>query len=248
MRNVINTAAALFAVLCLVVTLVAAGFVVCTITSLPTRFLAEHTVTDDISPYTHDELVKCAVAIYDYAFAAHNKEALDAVVNTQLSRAQEEGRAPKQANTEEYVLSSESIAHLDDCYRIASTVKLPLLAVAILGIAACAHMYVRAGKRNFGFVLLSAGLLTIVLFLLVGAVAFIDFDAFFTLFHGLFFTQGTWTFWYKSVLICSLPENFWIGMGILWFATSMVVSILCCCVAYRCIKHSHMHPHVSALS
>ena len=245
MRNVINTAAALFAVLCLVVTLVAAGFVACTITSLPTRFLAEHTVTVDISPYTHDELVECAVAVYDYAFAAHNKEALDVVINTQLEHAQATGRAPKQANTEEYVLSSESIAHLDDCYRIASAVKLPLLAVAILGIAACAHVYVRAGKRNFGFVLLSAGLLTIVLFLLVGAAAFIDFDAFFTLFHGLFFTQGTWTFWYKSLLICSLPENFWIGMGILWFATSMILSILCCCVALRCVKRSNMteHPH-----
>ena len=245
MRNVINTAAALFAVLCLVVTLVAAGFVACTITSLPTRFLAEHTVTVDISPYTHDELVECAVAVYDYAFAAHNKEALDVVINTQLEHAQATGRAPKQANTEEYVLSSESIAHLDDCYRIASVVKLPLLAVAILGIAACAHVYVRAGKRNFGFVLLSAGLLTIVLFLLVGAAAFIDFDAFFTLFHGLFFTQGTWTFWYKSLLICSLPENFWIGMGILWFATSMILSILCCCVALRYVKCSNIteHPH-----
>ena len=245
MRNVINTAAALFAVLCLVVTLVAAGFVACTITPLPTRFLAEHTVTDDISPYTHDELIECAVAVYDYAFAAHNKEALDVVVNTQLEHAQATGRAPKQASTEEYVLSSESIAHLDDCYRIASVVKLPLLAVAILGIAACAHVYVRAGKKNFGFVLLSAGLLTIVLFLLVGAAAFIDFDAFFTLFHGLFFTQGTWTFWYKSLLICSLPENFWIGMGILWFATSMILSILCCCVALRCVKRSNMteHPH-----
>ena len=245
MRNVINTAAALFAILCLVVTLVAAGFVACTITSLPTRFLAEHTVTDDISPYTRAELVECAVAVYDYAFAAHNKEALDVVVNAQLDRAQAEGRAPKQANTEEYVLSSESIVHLDDCYRIASAVKLPLLAVAILGIAACAHVYVRSGKRNFGFVLLSAGLLTIVLFLLVGAAAFIDFDAFFTLFHCLFFTQGTWTFWHKSLLICSLPENFWIGMGILWFATSMILSILCCCVALRYVKRSNMteHPH-----
>ena len=236
MKKLINTGAAVCAVVCLVVTFLAAGFAACAATPLPTRVLSQAYATDSISPYTHDELVVAAVAIYDYSFASHDADALNATMDELVIAAQADGRAPDNAQGEEYRLDSAAISHLDDCYALASAVKVPLIAIAVLAVAAAAHVGVRTGRKNLGRVLACAGGLTIAAFLVFGAAALIDFDAFFSLFHGLFFTQGTWTFWYRSLLICSLPEGFWMGMGILWFATSLLLSILSCCVAALLVR------------
>ena len=236
MKKLINTGAAVCAVVGLVVTFLAAGFAACAATPLPTRVLSQAYATDSISPYTHDELVKAAVAIYDYSFANHDADALNGTMDELVAAAQADGRAPGNAQGEEYRLDSAAISHLDDCYALASAVKVPLIAIAVLAIAAAAHVGVRAGRKNLGRVLTCAGGLTIAAFLAFGAAALIDFDAFFALFHGMFFTQGTWTFWYRSLLICSLPEGFWMGMGILWFATSLLLSILSCCVGAHLTK------------
>ena len=236
MKKLINTGAAVCAVVGLVVTFLAAGFAACAATPLPTRVLSQAYATDSISPYTHDELVKAAIAIYDYSFASHDADALNATMDELVAAAQADGRAPGNAQGEEYRLDSAAISHLDDCYALASAVKVPLIAIAVLAIAAAAHVGVRAGRKNLGRVLACAGGLTIAAFAAFGAAALIDFDAFFALFHGMFFTQGTWTFWYRSLLICSLPEGFWMGMGILWFATSLLLSILSCCVGAHLTK------------
>ena len=54
----------------------------------------------------------------------------------------------------------------------------------------------------------------------------VDFNGFFAAFHSLFFAAGTWTFSWDSLLICMYPPNFWIGMGVVWFVVTMVLSIL----------------------
>ncbi len=43
-----------------------------------------------------------------------------------------------------------------------------------------------------------------------------DFDTFFSAFHGLFFSAGTWTFSYDSLLIRTFPEPFWVTAGAVW--------------------------------
>lgn len=47
-------------------------------------------------------------------------------------------------------------------------------------------------------------------------VAASDFERFFAAFHGLFFTSGTWTFPYDSLLIRTFPEPFWVTAGLAW--------------------------------
>ena len=54
--------------------------------------------------------------------------------------------------------------------------------------------------------------------LLAAAAAVLDFSAFFTAFHGLFFEAGTWTFPYDSLLIRLFPESFWVAAGVGWAA------------------------------
>ena len=245
MKKLINIGATVCAVVCLVVTFLAAGFAMCAATPLPTRALSQAYATDGISPYTHDELVKAAVAIYVYSFANHNADALNSTMNELVTAAQADGRAPSNAQGEEYRLDSAAISHLDDCYALASAARVPLIAIGVLAIAAAAHVGVRTGRKNLGRVLACAGGLTIAAFLAFGAAALVDFDAFFALFHGLLFTQGTWTFWYRSLLICSLPEGFWMGMGILWFATSLLLSILSCCVGAHLIRKRGARPRTT---
>lgn len=143
-----------------------------------------------------------------------------------------------------FAYDDATIGHLDDCARIA---RIAYPALACAAAAACvlaAATYRRAArkagataaKRLVGHALMSAGLGTCILFALAGAAAAYDFDAFFGLFHSLFFTQGTWVFDDDSLLICSLPTDFWIGMGAVWLATSLAASILCVLVGWRGAK------------
>ena len=332
MQRLLNIGAFVCATLCLAVTFLAAGFFACAGTSVPTQLLAQAFVTSGASPYTHDELVKSAVAIYDYSFGNHDINALNECMDEIYAAAQQDGRAPRnstgaqvntaaqskgnsqnlgevqeeetdtrdnqaprnstgaQVNTaaqkaklnltgtiqdtdnaeakdtrnssadlknindiqattaatnsqnmqetvgEEYRLDSAAISHLDDCYALMQAVRIPLIVVAALAVAALAHVGVRCGRRHVGRALLCAGALTLALFLAAGAAALIDFNAFFSFFHGLFFPQGNWTFWYRSLLICSLPEGFWMGMGIIWLATTALISILSCGVGAALVR------------
>ena len=52
----------------------------------------------------------------------------------------------------------------------------------------------------------------------------VDFNGFFAAFHSLFFANGTWTFSADSLLICMYPPDFWIGMGAVWLAATLVAS------------------------
>ena len=369
MQRLLNIGAFVCATLCLAVTFLAAGFFACAGTSVPTQLLAQAFVTSGASPYTHDELVKSAVAIHDYSFGNHDINALNECMDEIYAAAQQDDRAPRnstgaqvntaaqskgnsqnlgevqeeetdtrdnqapqnstgaqvntaaqskgnsqnlgevqgeetntrdnqaprnstgaQVNTaaqkaklnltgtiqdtdnaeakdtrnssadlknindiqattaatnsqnmqetvgEEYRLNSAAISHLDDCYALMQAVRVPLIVVAALAVAALAHVGVRCGRRHVGRALLCAGALTLALFLAAGAAALIDFNAFFSFFHGLFFPQGNWTFWYRSLLICSLPEGFWMGMGIIWLATTTLISILSCGVGAALVR------------
>ena len=46
----------------------------------------------------------------------------------------------------------------------------------------------------------------------------LDFDTFFSAFHGLFFAAGTWTFASDSLLIQTFPEPFWATAAAVWAA------------------------------
>ena len=71
----------------------------------------------------------------------------------------------------------------------------------------------------------------------VGAWAAIDFTGFFAAFHQLFFAQqGNWTFPYDSLLICSLPQPFWMGMGIVFLLVAVLVCVASILVGQRLRK------------
>lgn len=232
MSNLINKVAAVVAVVSLAVTLVAAGFVACAAFPQTTEMLAGafSGKGNPDTPFSHDELVHAAVVTRDYTVGSNDREAVFAMLhdinagaNTRYATADETGLA---AAPEQYTLTSDALSHLDDVYRVVVAARIALAVIALLAVAACAHMAIRVGRRALGGVLLAAGIVVVAAFALLAAWVVVDFNGFFAAFHSLFFASGTWTFSYDSLLITMYPPEFWMGMEAVWLAATGLLSIL----------------------
>ncbi len=93
-------------------------------------------------------------------------------------------------------------------------------------------------QQPHGVVLVAAGTVVLVAFAGLGIWAAVNFAGFFAAFHGLFFSQGNWTFPYDSLLICSLPTEFWMGMGAIWLLVSVLASVLSIVVGLKVGKRA----------
>lgn len=243
------------AVAALAVTLVAAGFCACLAPSA-TEGLSRTFAWEDVSPFNRDQLSRVALAVRDYAFGSHDFEALlrtEYAVNSELaaSRASTPGLraagAPDLSGLDEtasadelagalstasdvYALDSEAVSHLDDCNAVARAIYPALAIVALLALVACIHLGRERGRRALGGVFVGGAGIVLGAFLAAGVWALIDFYGFFTAFHRLFFSAGTWEFSAQSLLICALPTEFWMGMGTIWLAVTALVAILLGCV------------------
>lgn len=116
------------------------------------------------------------------------------------------------------------VGHLED---VASVLALAQVATAasLLVVAALAVWLWRRGRGGLlGRTLVTGGAAGLVSVVVAGAIALIDFDGFFTLFHRLFFAQGTWTFPWDSLLIRLFPEAFWAVAGLSWGLGIMLIS------------------------
>ena len=257
-RNIVSviTAVALAAML------VVAGFAVCLVPPV-TQGLSSVFARDDVSPLDRNQLVKVADATRDYSFGAHDELALYQVIydvdceyrdKVGLSASVSTGagfpgldlvsdrnslsqlKSAFQGASELYCYSTETVSHLDDCYNIVKAAMPSIIAIAIVALAGLIFTGVTGGKRRLSVVLPAAGGIVIVAFVSLGIWAAVDFNGFFTAVHQLFFKQGGWTFPYDSLLICSLPTEFWMGMGAVWLAVSTLLSILSILVGFKLKK------------
>ncbi|AUZ34032.1 TIGR01906 family membrane protein [Arthrobacter sp. PGP41] len=95
----------------------------------------------------------------------------------------------------------------------------------LLGLIAV--LYLR--KRSTGGVrrgLFAGSLVTLVLILGLGTLAFLGWQQFFTEFHRIFFADGTWTFSMDDTLIRLFPGQFWIDAGMVIAALVLLTSLL----------------------
>ena len=125
-----------------------------------------------------------------------------------------------------YALDGDALSHLDDCNVLVRTAVPLLWGVAALTAAALAYLLVRRERRLAGTALVVAPAVLIAAFAALGAWAALDFNGLFAAFHAVLFPQGNWTFSYDSLLIGMYPLDFWMGMAGIWFATTLVLSIL----------------------
>ena len=256
-----NAIASVIATVALVAVFVGAGFLVC-ITPPFTHGLSSFFSDDATSPFTRTQLTQVADATRDYSFFGHDRAALyRAIFQVDVQYRQEilsaGGKVPvgfpnvdfvNDANDERqlasafvdaselYCYSPESVSHLDDCYALARTAYVVLAICAIAAIAGLIACGVMGRKRLVGNTMMAAGIAVFVVFAALGVFAAIDFNRFFALFHQVLFSQGNWTFPYDSLLICALPTEFWVGMGVVWLVVTALISILSIAIGARLRK------------
>lgn len=106
-----------------------------------------------------------------------------------------------------------AVSHLLD-------VRVVLVAARTLALALAAALAIWLGvgvaRRQFDHVaaaLRAGGAWCVALPLVAGVAGVLDFEWFFSAFHGVFFDPGTWVFPADSLLIQLFPERFWMASG-----------------------------------
>ena len=134
---------------------------------------------------------------------------------------------------ERYGLTEDALSHLDDCYALIGGVIPWLVGIAVAALALIGGLIASGRRRLAGNVLFFSPIALAAFMAVCGAWAAVDFNGFFGVFHALLFPQGNWTFPADSLLICMLPLNFWVSMGALWLA----VTVLACIIAMLIGRH-----------
>lgn len=84
---------------------------------------------------------------------------------------------------------------------------------------------------------LSLGMLGLILALIL-----LGFDSFFTTFHSIFFSSGTWLFWESDSLIRLFPEKLWVDGFTLTGGLAVLFSVLIIVIALTAQKKMRVHP------
>ncbi len=225
-----RTIAGIICAITLAFTFVSCGFAVCVGFPQITEALSRSTCDVERSPFDADQLTQAALATRDYSFGSHNYDDLMdtmAAINDEAHTPLANESTTKLASGDEsYVLTPDAISHLDDIYNIVSRIYYVLIGVAVIAAFILIFMFITWGSRSLAPVLIGSGVAILAIFIVLGIWALVSFNSLFAVFHSLFFASGSWTFSADSLLICSLPEDFWIGMVIIWLAVSMILSIL----------------------
>jgi len=178
-----------------------------------TRILAENTVNSSLSDFKHSELVE--VAEMGRAYVAGDK-----------------GATLPEGTNEKTAYPPDVISHMDDVRYVIHMALIATIALVVLLIISLIIAGIKAGRRTISFGLLFGGIMAVVLALVLATIGFVNFDRLFTAMHELFFAEGTWTFAVDSLLICTYPIEFWIGMGIVWAILLMLLSSIVSFIGY----------------
>lgn len=113
------------------------------------------------------------------------------------------------------VYNDREIKHMVDVRNLVATVTaLHANDGAVMLIALAALVWFSSTRALAPRSLIAGGILTILLFGVVGLFSAGAFDTFFVLFHRLFFEGNSWIFYYTDSLIQFYPEQFWFDTAI----------------------------------
>lgn len=109
-----------------------------------------------------------------------------------------------------------AVSHLIDVRRVLNAARLFTGLLTALVTIWIALELARKRPERIADALRAGAILAVVFVALAALAAVLDFERFFTAFHGLFFRSGTWTFAFDSLLIQTFPEPFWATCGAAW--------------------------------
>ncbi|MBR2790241.1 MAG: DUF1461 domain-containing protein [Eggerthellaceae bacterium] len=224
---------AVFTALCFMVMIFASGFGICIIPKT-TEILAGYTDRDlyEGCPFTTEQIVRAAVATEDYTMFSNDYGMVMEVIRQINAEAGTPYAGASivdlQSADEAYTLDARALSHLDDCFRVVNIARAIICVIAAAGIILAIVLLTKRaeGRRSLSRALKCAAIILGLAVIAIAVWAYVDFNGFFTAFHGLFFADGTWTFSYNSLLITMYPEGFWVGMGAIWFVGSLIAGII----------------------
>ena len=183
------------------------------LTPAPTRAFATFYVDDETSPMGHDYLVETACKTLAYCTG-------------------DEDAGLPVGDDESIAYTPEVMSHLDDVTGFFSGMRLAAIVAVLVAMAAIFALWVACRERGRGAparagarVMIVSAVVVLVFLGALLAWAAIDFYGMFNMLHSLFFASGSWLFSYDSLLICALPEQFWMSMGALWAVLILIVCI-----------------------
>ena len=224
---------AVFATICFMVMIIAAGFGVCVIPKT-TEILATYTDANPYAgcPFTSEQIVRAAVATEDYTMFSNDFDTVMDVIRA-INVEAETPAAALSINDliyaeDIYTLTPDALSHLDDCFTVVNIARAFIIVFAVVGVVLSILLLTKRadGRRSLGRALHWASGLLALGFIALVVWAVMDFNGFFTAFHSVFFPQGNWTFSATSLLITMYPEHFWVGMGIIWVISSLVCGLI----------------------
>ena len=109
-----------------------------------------------------------------------------------------------------------AVSHLLDVRRVLAYARIVTGILALVLLTGLAFEVAQKRTARIADTLCAGAFLATVLVLLCVIAATVNFEQFFTSFHGLFFKAGTWTFAEDSLLIRTFPEQFWTIAGASW--------------------------------
>lgn len=152
----------------------------------------------------HDFLVSVAMAVRDFSLG-NNAAAMPAGEDYRTA------------------ITPDAIAHLLDV-RIVFIAALYATMLLFLALVILIVVVVRrSGVKALARPLVAGGAVPLAAAAILGVAITLDFNAFFTWMHGIFFASGTWTFPADSLLIRALPYEFWIACAVVWAASMAVL-------------------------
>ena len=135
--------------------------------------------------------------------------------------------------TDDPVYNEREIGHMLDVKNVADVFKSVLWVLAVVVIGGLIILLARSETRALGAkAIKQGGLLSVILVVLIILFMGVAWSLAFTLFHNLFFSSGTWTFYYTDSLIRLFPEQFWFDFGLLWFGLILLEGIILALIGY----------------
>ena len=199
------------------------GLMVCIHVPQVTDMLSRMTSHASIAGVDVDTIAKASVASRDFSMGLIGIEGLKSTFATL--------GIPTDA------LDTSMLTHLQDCTWVFQLVTNVFLALAAAGLVFAILAAVFGGRNGLARMLRHSAILALVILAVFAIWVTIGFDSFFTWMHSLFFANGTWTFDANSFLISMYPENFWLGMGVVWALTTIIVAIVVIGVSQIVKKH-----------
>ena len=197
--------------LSLAATIAMSGLMVCIFFPFTTEALSKLTSTGSTFGVSADVMARAALATRDYALGLIGSEGLKNSLET--------------IGLPSNGLDTLMLSHLKDCTPIFEGVRQLFLILLVISAILIILTGIFGRKKGLSNLLLHSSLLAIVVIVAFGMWVSFSFNSFFTWMHSLFFASGTWTFAADSLLICMFPQNFWIGMGVVWACVSIVISL-----------------------